>query len=262
MSISSHGSEPGGGMKRPYRKLSLKLRVLGEELFVEASVPSNSCRLDEALPLLRSIDDHVIERVARRAELQEQTISCRKGCAACCMAQPVPVTPIEAFALWKFVESMPEPKRSEVRQRFSDRVQRLRESGLLGKFLDRDDSLSREEARRMAHDYMRLRIACPFLENNACSIYADRPFVCRQYLVTTPAALCRDPMSNGVKPLSMPMAPAHAVLNVTQRRFGRRQYTIPLVLALEYAERHRAELERVYDARGVCEELIKELAAG
>jgi Fe-S-cluster containining protein len=34
---------------------------------------------------------------------------------------------------------------------------------------------------------------CPFLEDESCSIHPDRPLVCREYLVTSPAELCAGP---------------------------------------------------------------------
>ncbi|HEY4330425.1 MAG TPA: YkgJ family cysteine cluster protein, partial [Phycisphaerae bacterium] len=40
--------------------------------------------------------------------------------------------------------------------------------------------------------YFDLRIACPFLENELCSIYTDRPLVCREYQVTSPVSHCQN----------------------------------------------------------------------
>jgi Fe-S-cluster containining protein len=33
-------------------------------------------------------------------------------------------------------------------------------------------------------------MACPFLENDSCSIYLDRPIRCREFLVTSDARYC------------------------------------------------------------------------
>jgi hypothetical protein len=46
----------------------------------------------------------------------------------------------------------------------------------------------------------------------------------------------------------MPLHAATAELAIAGAAYGRPQHTVPLTLALEYARRHRAELERRFDA--------------
>jgi hypothetical protein len=102
----------------------LRLKILGEPVAVEAPAPPEYARLDEVLPLMRKIDDHAIGVAVQRTEAAGKTVSCSKGCAACCR-QPVPVTPPEAYALLRLVENLPEPRRTDVRARFADRARRL-----------------------------------------------------------------------------------------------------------------------------------------
>jgi Fe-S-cluster containining protein len=245
-------------MTEPRRPtVRLELRVLGERVAVEAEQPPDRARLDELLPLFRAIDNAVIDRAVERIGAGE-AVSCRKGCSACCRAQPVPVTPPEAYALLKLVEELPEPRRSEVRERFAERVRTLREAGLLARYLENTPS-GPEEARAIAHQYFWLNLVCPFLEADACSIHPDRPFVCRQYLVTSPAELCADPFTNPVRPVPIPIAPATATLRVGSEMLGVAQFTVPLVLALEFAEAHRAELEQTYSALEVARRWITAL---
>jgi Fe-S-cluster containining protein len=165
----------------------LQLRILGEPVAVEAPAPPEYARLDDVLPLLRKIDDHAVGLTVQRSEAAGKSVSCAKGCAACCRAQPVPVTPPEAYALLRLVEDLPEPRRADVRARFADRARRLRDAGLADRFLTIDGT-DVKQVRDAAQRYFRLGLVCPFLEDDACSIYEDRPFVCREYLVTSPAA--------------------------------------------------------------------------
>jgi Fe-S-cluster containining protein len=236
------------------------LRILGELVAVEAPQPPERVRLDEVLPLLRDIDNRAVDLAVKRTEADGKTVSCRKGCSACCRAQPVPVTPPEAYALLRLVEGLPKPHRAEVRARFADRVRRLRDAGLVDGFLQHDDSLTKEEARDVARQYFRLGLVCPFLEGDACGIYEDRPFVCRQYVVTSPAELCRDPFTNPVEVIAMPIAAAGAMLRTATTHLGAPQFTVPLSLALEYAAAHRAELERTFASRELFPQAVRELA--
>src|SRR5581483_6390695 len=122
--------------------IRLQLRILGEPVAVEAPQPPERVRLDEVLPLLRDIDDRAVDLAVQRIEAEGKRVSCCKGCSACCRAQPVPVTPPEAYALLRLVEMLPEPRRSEVRARFAEHVQRLRDGGLANAFLQRTGTIT------------------------------------------------------------------------------------------------------------------------
>jgi len=241
-------------------RVRVALKVYGEPLAFEGDAPLDQARLDEILPIFRKVDDAVIDRAIARVESNGEKVSCTKGCSACCRAQPVPITPPEAAAIARLVESLPEPRQAEVRAAFADRVARLRSAGLHDTLLHREQSLSREEARDIANRYFRLGLVCPFLLHDACSIYEDRPFVCRQYLVTSPVPLCSDPLNNPVKPVPMPLRFATGMLTVAEQSFGRTQHTVPLVLALEYAEARREELDCQFDARETFGRFMKALA--
>jgi Fe-S-cluster containining protein len=243
----------------PRRTVRLELRVLGEPVAVEAPQPPERVRLDEVLPFLRELDDRVIGVAVRRDEAGGQTVSCRKGCSACCRAQPVPVTPAEAYALLRLVESLPEPRRGEVRRRFADNARHLEEAGLRDPYLSRDPGTTPEQARAIARRYFDLGLVCPFLEDDACGIYADRPFVCRQYLVTTPAALCANPFDNPVRRVPLPLAPASAALRTAGALLGAPQFTVPLALALDYAGARRDELERTYPSQELFSRAVRDL---
>src|SRR6478672_11094309 len=151
--------------------LKLKLSVLGESVELTAEVPQGQVRLDEVLPILYQIDDLAIHRAVHKSHDAGHSISCCRGCDACCRAQPVPVTPAEAYALWLLVENLAEPRRSEIRAAFADRSRRLFAVGLADLYLNRDPNLSHDDARRIARQYFSLRLVCPFLaEDGACSI--------------------------------------------------------------------------------------------
>ena len=233
--------------------------VNGHPVHVEARAPDGPARLDELLPALRAIDDRLIEAVVARHENAGERISCRKGCSACCRVQPVPVTPPEALALARLVDALPEPRRRAAHTSFAAARDRLRAAGLYDVFIRRDPGLTRKAATAAAHRYIGLGLACPFLVDDACSIYPDRPFVCRQYFVTSPPELCAAPLDNPVKPVKMPARFATALLKAAEALNGRAQYTVPLVLALDYAEANRDELARTHDAKQVFGKVMGEL---
>lgn len=230
------------------RRIELVLRIDGVQLSVSSPQPPSHGRLDQLLPAQYAIDNAAIGHAVRKVNATGAAVSCAKGCSACCRAQPVPVTPPEAFALLKLVEAMPSAQRTEVEARFEDHARRLAHAGLASAFLERDPEMTPDDARAVASAYFELGLVCPFLEDDACSIHPQRPFVCRQYLVTSAPALCADPFSNPVDVIPMPLHAASAMLTVTQATLGDQQHTVPLTLALDYARRNRDLLSRQFNA--------------
>jgi Fe-S-cluster containining protein len=98
--------------------------------------------------------------------------------------------------------------------------------------------------------YYQAKIACPFLEGGACSVYAERPMVCREYYVTTPVALC-EALAEGIRGVPRPVRMDEAVTDLTNEALGRDDMAIPLPLALEWASVNR----EAFDAEGDGEEL-------
>jgi Fe-S-cluster containining protein len=234
----------------------VQLRVLNNFVSAEMDEPDGPQRLDQVLPLLRQLDDAAIDLAS-----EGKAISCCKGCSACCRAQPVPVSPQEAYAISRVVDALEEPRAETVREAFRANSATLDKAGLRSTYLNRNRELTPESARELARRYFSLGLVCPFLVDDACSIYADRPFVCRQYLVTSPAEHCRDPFTKDVHPIDVPLAGARASLATAERFLGPNQVSIPLALALDYVELHREELERTFDGKELFEAAISDLAS-
>ncbi len=147
-----------------------------------------SLGIESVLPFARSIDDSLIALAADHSEAQGRPVSCRAGCAACCH-QSVPVTPLEAFALLETVEAMPAAEREVIEARFARVAQQIEEAGL-GPTLDWNE---REDASRARRAYITAWIACPLLKDDGlCGIYEERPFACREHLVTSDPEHCSE----------------------------------------------------------------------
>lgn len=202
------------------------------------TVPTRPVPLSEFLPIFRSLAEAVVGRAVQAVEKDGKSVSCRKGCGACCR-QLVPITEIEARQIRDLVENLPEPRRSDVRARFAAARRRLEGTPVLDKLLNPDRFSDGDlKATDLGLDYFRLGIPCPFLEDESCSIHPERPIACREYLVTSPAEHCADPALETVKvvPLSGKVSTAVTLMGVEPgRRFTR---WVPLILALEWADGH------------------------
>jgi Fe-S-cluster containining protein len=197
----------------------------GEPVAFELTVPAGPVAVEDVLPIFQGLGSLFAERARARAAAEGRIVSCRAGCGACCR-QLVPIAAAEARALARVVRSLPEPRQTAVRERFAAAVEAVAEAGLFDRLTDQGER--RFEA---GLDYFRLGIACPFLEDEACSIHADRPLSCREYLVTSPAENCRSPTPGGIDKLTLEGDPSLAVLKADPR-----DGWLPLVHALVFDE--------------------------
>ena len=154
------------------------------------TVPNAAIPAAEIVPALQGLVNAVVEAAERG-----KAISCRKGCGACCR-QLVPVSRTEGERLLQLVEAMPAERRATLKARFAAAEAEIEAAGLT----DRQGRSDRE----LSTAYFALGVPCPFLEDESCSIHPDRPLVCREYLVTSPAELCAGPAQEGVTPVAVP----------------------------------------------------------
>jgi len=208
------------------------LDIEGEPTTFQITVPAGPLAPEDLLPVFQGLTDAVVAAAGRRVERQGETISCRAGCGACCR-QLVPVSEAEARGLASLVAAAPEPRRSEVRSRFEAALASLESGGLLTRL----ESVTRnggEDVVELGLDYFRRRIACPFLEQESCSIHADRPLSCREFLVTSPPEHCAAPRVETVR--SVRLARTSLGLAAASRAVTHDGW-IPLVTALRFAAR-------------------------
>jgi Fe-S-cluster containining protein len=210
------------------------------DLQTTVSVPQGPTTVRDLLPLAQSFSDAVVNAVVKTNEENGQKISCTKGCGACCR-QLVPITETEARHIRTVVESLPEPRRTAVRTRFAEARQRLEKSGGLAQLLHPEE-IPLDKKQAFALHYFFQGIPCPFLEDESCSIYVDRPLVCREYLVTSAVEHCARPTAETIRAVKMPVKvwTALARLDASSSSQGKLPW-VPLIVAPEWAEAHPEE---------------------
>lgn len=221
------------------RVAQVRLRI-GEES-VDARIPVHAGPMQpwQLLPVVQQVTDLVVS-VAERAEQRAgRTISCAAGCGACCR-QLVPIAPSEARYIAALVDRLPEPRRSQIRQRFAAAVQRLSETGLI-ETLRHPERLADEQATALGLDYFRLGIPCPFLEQESCSIHPERPLACREHLVTSPPVHCAEQTPQKVQGVELPVKVSRVLRQFDQQCDRTTTPWVPLILALQWVAEHLSE---------------------
>jgi Fe-S-cluster containining protein len=223
------------------------LVVGGERVPLELTVPAALVSVERLLPILRGLSSLFAERATNQLEAERGAVSCRAGCGACCR-QLVPLAPSEARALARLVDALPEPRRSLIRGRFESALRRLAAADLLSRMRTH----TAEERAALGKAYFQQGIACPFLEDESCSIHPDRPMACREYLVSSPAENCRTPRVDNIEKVTLEADPLPALVQVEAGGW------VALILALRFRD-ETAEPAANREASAILREVIGKL---
>jgi Fe-S-cluster containining protein len=228
------GAAPAAGSAVAVARLDIT--VAGQKMHIEVPIPTAPVAGAALVPIARALAEAIAGRVVEVEAAAGRAVSCRKGCAACCR-HIAPLSAIEARALHALVEAMPEPRRSVVRARFAALRAALAAVGLLEPVLDLA-ALPRDQAIETGARYTQLALACPFLEaDETCGIHAERPLVCREYLVTSPAAYCFDPAAGRIEGVPRPLRFNEALI-VSDPESSDGGTWVALPAALDWVARH------------------------
>jgi Fe-S-cluster containining protein len=209
---------------------TLRLTVGELKIAHPITVPSAAVPATEIVPALQGL----VNAVVAAAEAGK-AVSCSKGCGACCR-QLVPISRTEGERLVTLVDAMPAPRRAAVLARFANAAAMLGRAGLSTALLDPAKRTGKSD-RALSIAYFAQHIACPFLEEESCSIHPDRPLVCREYLVTSPPELCAGPTQEGVAPVAVPkVSPAARGLEESRPEADTLDRWFPLALLMEWAK--------------------------
>jgi Fe-S-cluster containining protein len=181
----------------------LDVTVFGQAMHIEIPISTGPVAGAALVPIARALGEAIGGRAIEVEAAAGRVVPCRKGCAACCR-HLVPLAVSEARAIHALIEAMPEPRRREIRRRFAAIGTALTTAGLRDQILE-TSTIPADGATAVNLGYFRLYLDCPFLEDESCSIHADRPLACREYLVTSPAAFCADPAAGKIAGVPRPL---------------------------------------------------------
>ena len=225
------------------------------------TVPAEPATLGAWLPFLQALASQLSGAANDAATAAGRPVSCAKGCGAC-RRQLVGISLVEARALAQLVAAMPQPRRDEIRRRFAAALARLNESEVLSRdCADPDPAFPLAELpqQRLAAAWFSLQIACPFLEDESCGIYQDRPLVCREHQVTSSAAACSRMFREPVDRIEQPVRLGAALARTAAQVAGVSTSTIPLLLSLDLSPEVDKALAQPRDPCIMLETLLGEI---
>lgn len=246
----------------------IHLDIYGQEHLLEVRVRVGPARPVDVIPVAHQVADTLADAEIKAAVERGEPPSCRAGCNACCRLYLAPVSPLEALALARLVKAMPGKQRETVRRRFSAAVKRMEQVGLLdprrppGATQLQVPTVEGKTSVEVAGErYRAAGLTCPFLENERCSIYADRPVACRQHFVTSDAALCAGTDPDAVRALPRPVQLIGVLLDYSAALGDVDPQAMPIPLALEWAEVYAEALEGAVQGADLLQGFLDRIVA-
>ena len=230
----------------------LKLDIGGEHFELNLTIPAAPVKPRRMLPVFQMLTNQIVARGIERANEEGKAISCKAACGACCR-QPLLISEAEVFDLADLIESMPFERRTSIKQLFREGREYFEKLDWFNRFdamserakAGPSDELGREFVALLS-EYIAQRVACPFLEDESCSIYEDRPLICREYLVTSPAENCSAPRPDNTAKLPISGSAARAFGLLVKTENSAKPSSLLLIRLLEFAEMHTdRSMERI-----------------
>ncbi len=243
--------------------VGLELDILGEPVHFQINVADRYARLSEMVPFARALSSKLAKIVSDRLSAGGKSVLCRKCCTACCNYL-VPLSIPEVFRLRQEVLAMPAEQGKSVMQSCLCAAKKILDER--PEDFDINESTqtkNQTQISRLSRWYAGLRLPCPFLSNNMCVSYEQRPIACREHMVTGSAIFCdtRYSMPNGDREsnhvVQMPVSVLECLAELTAELEQSNTESIMLPLALPWAQENLERSGRMWPAVMMVEHFIK-----
>jgi len=242
-------------------RFEIAINTPAGRLSTAVDVPTAFVPVTAIVPLMRCLGEEAQALEEARLAAEGATRSCTKGCAFCCHML-VPLSAPEAYALINVIRSWPAEKQERMATRLAEAKSVLLSHGLwhrlleLGESSDPPDDETLEPINR---DFYALRMACPFLEEDMCSIYEERPSACRELLVTSPAERCQNMLMNDIIPIPAPVRISPILGLLWSELTDSPPRLIPLPIVSDWVERHRQENDKTWQGSHLLDSALDKI---
>lgn len=157
-----------------------------KEVHLRISVLDQIARLPDIVPLAQAICNKLSKAVMDTLNSNNTPVSCQKGCSTCCNYLVTLSLP-EIYYLQEMLSYMPEDYHRSVLQSCLEAAQKI-----LRNNANKPEMTQTTELDLISRWYSELNLACPFLSDDTCEIYEDRPLACREHMVISNPKSCKN----------------------------------------------------------------------
>jgi Fe-S-cluster containining protein len=105
--------------------------------------------------------------------------------------------------------------------------------------------------------YAQINLACPYIENKLCRYYAERPLVCREFMVLSPPARCVPGVADERVIVDLPIRMSEVLMEASAKLTGTNPQAMFLPLVPAWYEDVQDLQNKYFDARHAAEILIE-----
>lgn len=236
----------------------IALNTPAGQITTAVEVPTGFVPVTAIVPLIRRLGEESQALEVARSVDAGKTPSCHKGCAACCR-MPVPLSAPEAFALRECVRARSTDQQDRISAWFADTKSQLLSHGLwqrLSELCNASEQPNDDALEDLNREYYALRIPCPFLEEEVCTIYEERPAACRELLVTSLPERCDDLINNPIEPISAPIRISTVLGLLWQQLTSSPMGMIPLPVVFDWTECHQADNQQTWKGTELLDQAL------
>lgn len=234
-------------------RLGLELELYEQIYNFDIVCRTRRVKIDQLTYPANQISDFVCNKASEKQSLYGNCISCQKGCSACC-SYVISVSPAEVFSIMKRLARLDRKAKTHLLRKMTVEARKIIHniSPIIGAGEIEEDNLY-----NVAKWYDNLDIQCPFLENRVCSIYSDRPIVCREFMVNSSSKQCKAGLAGNRNVIDLPIKMAEILTEVCAKLLDSEPMTTFLPLASAWSDNYSYILDKTFDSQMAVELFIK-----
>jgi len=226
--------------------IGLELDIFGKRLDFRIAAVGNA-RLANIIPAARVICDKITDITTEQIRIQGGNIPCHQKCPACCnYLVSLSVPEVVCFGEEIFHKHKYRP--SPILRTYLHAARRIIRHRPPNHILESSSNSSNipSELKALADWYAGLNLICPFLRNGQCTIYEQRPFVCREHFVAGSAKGCRGNYGEA-QVIEMPVQMGNVLCRLTKELCDVSD-AVMMPLALAWCDINKQLCERIWPA--------------
>jgi len=237
------------------RHIPFSIDLCGRRLTFELACSDAPATLADMVGPCRVMSDRLCLAAIQVLGAEGTHVSCHRGCSHCCHYL-VPLSAPEAFHIASEIRLMPESDRIPLLARNAEAIRRLAAGGLPPNAGKSGGPYCGQSLRDLSEWYCGLNLACPFLAEGQCTIYANRPLACREHWVTGLPSHCRPGTPEQAAVVALPVRFSEVLMEVAACMEGLEQ-SVLLPLAMPFAEENVPRVHRAWPGDLLVETFVR-----
>ncbi|MCX5633243.1 MAG: YkgJ family cysteine cluster protein [Phycisphaerae bacterium] len=220
------------------------------------NVAVEKATLADIVPLARKLSTKLAIAFLAGLRGNGQSVPCCKGCCACC-SYLIPLSVPEVFRLREELLEMPAENSSRIFQSCLDTAKRILDKKFRTSYLKSFSKSGQPRINQVSKWYGGLELACPFLSDGLCMLYEQRPFACREHIVTGSAVSCQTDHRDEPNVAPMPVSILEVLGQLTAELEQSDIEAVMLPLAFAWAQDNLQRAERTWPAVAMVKRFVE-----